>query len=299
MLAMSLGWFLLTRLNVWMVFLAEWRIWWLIWWDSAFAEEFGESTSGFPRNVHPRGPSRSILQYATWSKAHACYQKMPNDAKKMFFFVSHGKKHGSIDCLLYHSQCCKVNWQKSCGQLLLWRGNAVAAFLAWARQERNASLRNGQIQWANKRIHASVSLQVCASTFNHQMKYAVGIPWLVRYQVQSACLPQTSWDPGEVPQRAPVSYTFEGLWDLKDFFTIAMKHAWWVGVVLGKSGKAQSVGLHLCFQGSRQTASCRQIHFLKYSQSMRPGPWVGNCANWGSERRTKQWSVTLLASVLD
>ena len=31
--------------------------------------------------------------------------------------------------------------------------------------------------------------------------------------------------------------------------------------MLGKPGKAQSVGLHLCFQGSRQTASCRQIDF--------------------------------------
>ncbi len=38
MFAASLGWFLLTRLNVWMVFLAEWRIRWWIWWESAFAE---------------------------------------------------------------------------------------------------------------------------------------------------------------------------------------------------------------------------------------------------------------------
>lgn len=161
--------------------------------------------------------------------------------------------------------------------------------------------------WPEQGSKESIRRWVCkyvASTFNHHLD-EICCWYTLTCQVSSPiCMPSSDvlGSRRGLPKNFSCFIYFQGLWDLKDFFTTAMKHAWWVGVVLGKPGKAQSVGLHLCFQGSRQTASCRQIDFLKYCQSMWPAPWVGSCANWGSERRNcflkKQWCVTLLASVL-
>ena len=118
MFAASLGWFLLTRLNVWMVFLVEWRIRWWIWWDSAFAgRRVWRVYVGFPSEcLCTQGALLGPL-YATWSKTHACtYQKMPQTMQTSWFSLFPmtkwwnmvGKKHGSIDCLLYHSPVTAV-----------------------------------------------------------------------------------------------------------------------------------------------------------------------------------------------
>ena len=301
MFAVSLGWFLLTRLNVWMVFLAEWRTIWLIWWDSAFAEA-----------------SRRVWR----SKAHAYTKRCPKRCKQMDFSLFPRTK--------WWKHCWQKAWKHRLSttatrQLRLWGAarstdKRVAANYyfgeetqwphSWPEQGRK-----GTQVWEMDRYNEQTSesmrigefASMCQPTFNHHLdEICCWYTWYtLTCQVSSPiCMPSSDvlGSRRGLPKSFSCFIYFQGLWDLKDFFTTAMKHAWWVGVVLGKPGKAQSVGLHLYFQGSRQTASCRQIDFLKYCQSMWPGPWVGSCANWGSERRNcflkKQWCVTLLASVL-